>query len=75
MMHTADQYVQYGSKVVPVTLRDATVVLDEIVGNETDLRILSILPTRRAIRTSFLPYLTYWGYFFARGCATSPTRS
>jgi TnpA family transposase len=25
--------------VVPATLRDATVVLDEIVGNETDLRI------------------------------------
>lgn len=40
MIHTADQYVQYGTKVVPATLRDATVVLDEIVGNETDLRIL-----------------------------------
>jgi len=37
--HSSDQYVQYGSKVVPATLRDATVVLDEIVGNETDLRI------------------------------------
>lgn len=39
--HSSDQYAQYGSKVVPATLRDATVVLDEIVGNETDLRILT----------------------------------
>lgn len=37
--HTADQYAQYGTKVVPATLRDATVVLDEIIGNQTDLRI------------------------------------
>ena len=28
--HSSDQYAQYGSKVVPATLRDATVVLDEI---------------------------------------------
>lgn len=34
--HSSDQYAQYGSKVVPATLRDATVVLDEIVDNETD---------------------------------------
>lgn len=37
--HTSDQYAQYGSKVIPATLREATVVLDEIVGNETDLPI------------------------------------
>lgn len=37
--HTADQYAQYGTKVVPATLRDATVVLDEIIGNQTDLKI------------------------------------
>lgn len=38
-IHTADQYAQYGSKVVSATLRDATVVLDEIIGNQTDLCI------------------------------------
>jgi TnpA family transposase len=37
--HSSDQYAQYGSKVVPATLRDATVVLDEIVDNETDLAL------------------------------------
>jgi len=38
--HTSDQYSQYGSKVIPSTTRDATYVLDEILGNETDLEIL-----------------------------------
>jgi len=38
--HTSDQYAQYGSKVIPTTERDATYVLDEILGNETDLEIL-----------------------------------
>lgn len=38
--HTSDQYSQYGSKVVAATLRDATIVLDEIIGNQTDLRIV-----------------------------------
>jgi TnpA family transposase len=38
--HSSDQYAQYGSKSVPSTIRDATYVLDEILGNETDLDIL-----------------------------------
>jgi TnpA family transposase len=38
--HTSDQYSQYGTKVIASTERDATYVLDEIVGNETDLPIL-----------------------------------
>lgn len=38
--HTSDKYAQYGSKVIPTTERDATYVLDEILGNETDLVIL-----------------------------------
>ncbi len=38
--HTADQYSQYGSKVIPTNERDATYVLDEILTNETDLNIL-----------------------------------
>ena len=38
--HTSDQYSQYGSKSISSTERDATYVLDEIIGNETDLNIL-----------------------------------
>ena len=37
--HSLDQYAQYGSKVVPATLRDATVVLNENIDNETDLSL------------------------------------
>ena len=37
---TSDQYSQYGTKVIPTTVRDATYVLDEILDNETDLPIL-----------------------------------
>jgi TnpA family transposase len=38
--HTSDQYAQYGSRSIPSTIRDATYVLDEILGNETDLEII-----------------------------------
>jgi TnpA family transposase len=38
--HTSDQHSQYGTKVVPATIRDATYVLDEILDNETELPIL-----------------------------------
>jgi len=37
---TSDQFSQYGTKVIPATVRDATYVLDEILDNETDLPIL-----------------------------------
>jgi TnpA family transposase len=36
---TSDQFSQYGTKVIPATVRDATYVLDEILDNETDLPI------------------------------------
>ena len=36
---TSDQFSQYGTKVIPATVRDATYVLDEILGNETELPI------------------------------------
>jgi len=36
---TSDQFSQYGTKVIPSTVRDATYVLDEILGNETELAI------------------------------------
>ncbi len=37
---TSDQYSQFGTKVIPSTIRDATYVLDEILDNETELSIL-----------------------------------
>jgi TnpA family transposase len=37
---TSDQLSQYGTKVIPVTVRDATYVLDAILDNETELAIL-----------------------------------
>jgi TnpA family transposase len=36
---TSDQFSQYGTKVIPSTVRDATYVLDEILGNETELPV------------------------------------
>lgn len=38
--YTSDQYSQFGTKVIPSTVRDATYVLDEILDNETELTIL-----------------------------------
>jgi TnpA family transposase len=37
--HVADQHATYGTKVIPSTVRDATYVLDEILGNPTDLPV------------------------------------
>jgi TnpA family transposase len=37
---TSDQFSQYGTKVIPATVRDATYVLDEILDNETELSIV-----------------------------------
>ena len=37
---TADQFSQYGTKVVPSTMRDAPYVLDEYLDNETELPLL-----------------------------------
>ena len=36
---TSDQHSQYGTKVIPATIRDARYVLDEILNNETELDI------------------------------------
>lgn len=35
----SDQYSQYGTKIIPATVREATYVLDEILDNETELPI------------------------------------
>ena len=37
---TSDKFSQYGSKVIPATVRDVTYVLDEILDNETELPIV-----------------------------------
>ena len=37
---TSDQFSQYGDKVIPSTMRDATYLLDGILDNETELNIL-----------------------------------
>ena len=37
---TSDQLSQYGTKVIPATVRDATYVLDAILDNETELTIV-----------------------------------
>jgi TnpA family transposase len=37
---TSDQFSQYGTKVVPATVRDATYVLDAILDNATELAIV-----------------------------------
>jgi len=37
---TSDQFSQYGSRVIPTTIRDATYVLDAILDNETELEIM-----------------------------------
>jgi len=36
---TSDQHIQYGSKIIPATAREATYVLDGILDNHNDLRI------------------------------------
>jgi Tn3 transposase DDE domain-containing protein len=38
---TSDQLSQYGTKVIPATVRDAAYVLDAILDNETELTILN----------------------------------
>ena len=44
---TSDQYSQFGTQVIPSTVRDATYVLDEILDNESDLN-----PKEHAVDTS-----------------------
>lgn len=36
---TADQFSQYGTRVIPATVRDSTYVLDAVLDNETELPI------------------------------------
>ena len=37
---TSDRFSQYGTEVIPATMRDATYVLDEVLDNETESTIL-----------------------------------
>ena len=46
---TSDQLSQYGTKVIPATVRDATYVLDAILDNETELTIWSSIRRIRPV--------------------------
>ncbi|MEJ7665213.1 MAG: Tn3 family transposase [Hymenobacter sp.] len=74
--HTADHYAQYGSKVIPATERDATYVLDEILGNETDVGHRRARHRHaRLHRPGLSVCLTCWACNTRPACATSATRS
>ncbi len=63
---TSDQFSQYGTKVIPSTVRDATYVLDGILGNETELPVLE-----HAVDTSGFTEIVF-ALFSALGLRFSP---
>ncbi|SDG69828.1 Transposase and inactivated derivatives, TnpA family [Lentzea fradiae] len=64
--HVSDQHSTYGTKVIPVTDREAVYVLDEILGNATDLPI-----TEHATDTAGQT-LTVFSLFNLTGFTLSP---
>ncbi|MEV5543700.1 Tn3 family transposase [Saccharopolyspora shandongensis] len=66
LTHVSDQHSTYGTKVIPVTDREAVYVLDEILGNATDLPI-SEHATDTAGQT-----LTVFSLFALTGFTLSP---
>ncbi len=64
--HVSDQHTTYGTKVIPVTDREAVYVLDEILGNATDLPI-----TEHATDTAGQT-LTVFALFALTGFTLSP---
>jgi len=64
--HVSDQHSTYGTKVIPVTDREAVYVLDEILGNPTDLPI-----TEHATDTTGQT-LTVFSLFALTGFTLSP---
>lgn len=63
---TSDQFSQYGTKVIPSTVRDATHVLDGILGNETELPVLE-----HAVDTTGYTEMVF-ALFSALGLSLSP---
>ncbi len=64
--HVSDQHSTYGTKVIPVTDREAVYVLDELLGNTTDLPI-----TEHATDTAGQT-LTVFSLFALTGFTLSP---
>lgn len=64
--HVSDQHTTYGTKVIPATDREAVYVLDEILGNDTDLPI-----TEHATDTAGQT-LTVFALFALTGYTLSP---
>lgn len=64
--HVSDQHSTYGTKVIPATDREAVYVLDEILGNDTDLPI-----TEHATDTA-RQTLTVFALFALTGYTLSP---
>ena len=52
---------QYGTKYVPVTVRDSTYVLDELCNNETELPIREHTTDTPGATEIILRCLTSWG--------------
>ena len=70
---TSDQFAQYGTKVIPATVRDATYVLDAILDNETELTILEHTTDTAGYTELVFALFDLLGMQFARGSATWAT--
>jgi TnpA family transposase len=62
---TSDQYSQFGTKVIPATMRDATVVLDEILDNETELPLFQHATDTAGYTEIIFALFDLLGYQFA----------
>jgi TnpA family transposase len=62
---TSDQYSQFGTKVIPATMRDATVVLDEILDNETELPLFQHSTDTAGFTEIIFCLIDLLGYQFA----------
>ncbi len=70
---TSDQFTQYGTKVIPATVRDATYVLDAILDNETELTILEHTTDTAGYTELVFALFDLLGMQFAPASATSAT--
>jgi TnpA family transposase len=62
---SSDQYSQFGTKVIPATMRDATVVLDEILDNETELPLFEHATDTAGYTEIIFALFDLLGYQFA----------
>lgn len=62
---TSDQFSQFGSKVIPATMREATYVLDALLDNETDLDIAEHTTDTSGFTEIIFALFTLLGYTFS----------